>query len=165
MIQDIICPDNIAILKTDSSYSIVSLKKFKKGDIIFKNTSIVFNTNIVKEIKVNMKVLYKNIFQNFHNPIDETIKLDYLVHTVNNGNGMREYYSYDSFSNHSCDPNAEMITTDKYITGSDYKIVANKDIEYMEEITQDYETFDTMLDGTTFNCRCNSNCCRKIIRG
>jgi hypothetical protein len=83
---------------------------------------------------------------------------------VNAGEGMRECYLFDSFQNHSCVPN----TTMNYFEGSDtkYELVASRDVAAGEELTSDYETFDTLgLDGTSFQCMCGTPQCRGLIRG
>lgn len=34
-----------------------------------------------------------------------------------------------------------------------------------EELTSDYETFDSCADGTTFECMCGAAACRRVIKG
>ena len=140
------CPPNIMINNSNNN-SIISMKNFNIMDPIFQNTSILFNTNNVDNIIVKLD--------------NKLIKLDFLVHTVNCGNNIREYYGFDTFTNHSCDPNSKVVQ----ITETMYYVVAIKPIKVGDELTQDYMTFDSMLDGTTFECECNSSNCRKIIKG
>lgn len=56
--------------------------------------------------------------------------------------------------NHSCEPNAGIKDTIKY--------VAIKDIEIGEEIVMDYAFFESNFK--PFKCNCGSKNCRKIIR-
>ncbi len=56
-------------------------------------------------------------------------------------------------TNHSCDPNAGII--------SDVSLIAMRDIQRDEEITFDYSMI--MADDWVMECRCGSPLCRKII--
>ena len=149
----IITPLTIAIAYS-SKYSIISAQYFSPGDIIFENESMLFNPNNITKIQVKFNAINSTKVKTY------SLKLDFLTHTVNRGN-YREYYGFDTFSNHSCDPNSIVKTLD----GNKYQVIATKPIGLGEEITQDYETFDSMLDGTVFNCKCGSYNCRKIIKG
>ena len=89
--------------------------------------------------------------------------VDHLVHTVNKGNGLREFYYFDSFQNHSCDPNTEMVYRPN--SNTVYDIIALRDISEGEEVTCDYETFDNLgLDGSVFVCECGAANCRGVIK-
>lgn len=57
--------------------------------------------------------------------------------------------------NHSCDPNA-------WLTG--LNVTARKDIAVGQEVTIDYGTFGISDFTDQFECHCQSNNCRKIIR-
>jgi SET domain-containing protein len=149
----IITPPTIAIAYS-SKYSIKSAQYFSPGDIIFENESMLFNPNNITKIQVKFNAINSTKVKTY------SLKLDFLTHTVNRGN-CREYYGFDSFSNHSCDPNSIV----KILGDNKYQVIATKLIGLGEEITRDYETFDSMLDGTVFNCKCGSDNCRKIIRG
>ncbi|EFC48529.1 hypothetical protein NAEGRDRAFT_78553 [Naegleria gruberi] len=146
-VKDLKCPIDRVIIQSGpcKGYRMVASRSYKAGETIFKNHSIIFpeDTNIVVEL--NGKRLW----------------LEKVVHTVKRGNGMREFYGFDTFQNHSCDPNSTM----NYITDDDYELVAAKDINVGEEITSDYESFDEGLDGTTFECLCESAQCRGTIKG
>lgn len=147
-IPDLRCPlDRVRIESSSDnpeSYRLVTTRAFVKGEIVYSNKSLIFPEDWSIVIELNQKRIW----------------LDKLVHTVNKGNGHREFYYFDSFQNHSCDPNTVMIYHDDKNT---YDIVAARDIAYGEELTSDYETFDEGLDGTSFTCRCGSSNCRNVI--
>lgn len=124
-------------------YKIVATRGFAKGEIVYSNESLLFPEDCVIVIEVNGKRKW----------------LENLVHTVNKGEGKREFYFFDSFQNHSCDPNTKMI----YHTENHYDMVALRDIEQGDELTSDYETFDVGLDGTWFHCHCGTKACRGIV--
>lgn len=146
-IPDLRCPyDRLTIVRSGQgrdSYKMIAAKKFQKGEVICCNESLLFNadSNIVIEIS------------------GDRLWLDNLVHTVNRGHGKREFYYFDSFQNHSCDPNTEMV----YHSINEYDLVAIKDIQKGDDLTSDYETFDIGLDGTSFPCKCGSSICREVI--
>lgn len=146
-IKDLKCPiDRVLIVRSGEgrdSFKMISGKDFKRGDILFSNISLIFeeDCNIVIEV------------------LGDRLWLDNLVHTVNRGNGKREFYYFDSFQNHSCDPNTAMV----YDGINTYELVATKDVKQGDDLTSDYETFDVGLDGTSFTCTCGSWNCRKII--
>lgn len=147
MFFEIICPDSIAICKSDNGYYIKSLKNFDIGDIIFSNESILFN---VSETPIVTVAVNSTIFD-----------LDMLMHTVNRDNNIREFYGFDTFTNHHCDPNTAVILHDQ----THYDVVAIKKINKGDELFQDYDTFDSKLDKTTFMCNCGFTKCKKIIYG
>lgn len=153
--KQIKCPPTIAIKYIDSPsphYSIISLQKFNTGDVIFENTSLLFNTSEINSIRVYFEDMNKQ---------NHTMGLDLIYHTVNRGNNIREYYHFDTFTNHSCNPNTEV----NLITDTFYKVIARSNINIGDELTQDYYNFDTFLDSSEFNCNCGYEFCRKIIRG
>ena len=84
--------------------------------------------------------------------------LDNITYTVNRGT-YREFFYFDSFTNHSCDPNVKHV----YLTDTKYKAVALRDIKCGEQLTNDYSTFDTDNDATPFMCCCNSPLCKKYV--
>lgn len=156
--RDIVCPDGIAIAEgEDGQISLIATKAFKKGETLFEYETEYFDASIVKLVIVSFDFLrangaYEKVF----------MKLDLLSHTVNRGDNQREYFGYDSFSDHSCDPNNDYM----YIDGSlKTTSIACKDISPGEKITCDYDGFDTHLDGTEFQCRCGAPNCRGILRG
>lgn len=147
-IPDLRCPtDRVRVelcFPAVDSYKMVAARGFAKGEIVYSNESLLFPEDCAIVIEVNGKRKW----------------LENLVHTVNKGEGKREFYFFDSFQNHSCDPNTEMI----YHTENLYDLVALRDIQLGDELTSDYETFDVGLDGTWFHCHCGTKVCRGIIK-
>jgi len=149
-IEDLKCPservriEEVVSDKDDPHMRMVANRDYGKGEAIFQNESLIFPQDcaIVVEMFGSRKWL------------------DNLVHTVNKGDGLREFYYFDSFQNHSCDPNSYMV----YRDDNYYELVASKDIKKGDEITSDYESFDDGLDCTSFTCACGSNKCRGIIK-
>ena len=70
----------------------------------------------------------------------------------------REFFYFDSYMNHSCDPNARH----EYLTDTVYRIVAVRPIRVGEQITIDYATIDQDNDDEPFECLCGSSKCRKV---
>ena len=118
-------------------FCMIATRDFKAGETVFANTSLI--------------IPYDHTICLEHNC--QRVWLDHLIHTVNVGDGKREFYGFDSFQNHSCTPNTFM----RYEEDSEvnYELVAHRDITAGEELFSDYETFDTLgLDGTSFICQC-----------
>mmetsp|Transcript_10097 Transcript_10097/g.15303 ORF Transcript_10097/g.15303 Transcript_10097/m.15303 type:complete len:425 (-) Transcript_10097:216-1490(-) len=90
-------------------------------------------------------------------------KLDLLAHTVNRGENRREFFGFDTFCDHSCDPNASFV----YVNGSLNSTVttARRVIEIGQKITCDYTAFDEGRDGTAFVCDCGAENCKGVIAG
>lgn len=162
--SDLKCPlDRVRIdMHTDpnersSSYKMIATRDYSKGEVIYSNQSLLVPHDC------NIVVVLNN----------KRIWLENLVHTINRGNGQREFYLFDSFQNHSCEPNTAMHYSPRNTTAQEmdidvplsYELVALEDITAEQELTSDYETFDEKLDGTCFECECGSSACRKFIRG
>jgi hypothetical protein len=107
------------------SYCITATKLFRKGETISMCKSILIpeNTNIIVQIGKKRKWL------------------DNLKYTRNRGNRIREYYGYDTFVNHSSNPNSEI----KYFSLNEYERIALKDINPGEKITCNIESFDSFV--------------------
>lgn len=144
-ISDLKCPKDRVSIETESgSFSLAAARDFEKDEIVYTNESLIFegDCSIVLEIAGERKWLNN------------------LTHTVNRDNGKREFFYFDSFQNHSCDPNTVMI----YRTENEYDIIATRKIAKGEDITCDYATFDDKeLDGTSFQCKCGAKICRGFI--
>ena len=106
------------------------------------------------------------------------------VHAVKLDNGYLRVYSYDSFINHSCEPNSTAVdeptaalnsntssknnraSSDSSIDdtaeqqeGETFTTIATRDIRSGEEITTDYDTFIYQYEGIP-RCQCGSVLCR-----
>ncbi|MFI0434572.1 MAG: SET domain-containing protein-lysine N-methyltransferase [Parachlamydiaceae bacterium] len=143
-IQDIKTPSSIQIKEDDNGFSLTATQSFKKGEIVYENKTLYFDQD--KQILLFLR--------------DSIIKIVNGVHTVNRGNGRREFFYFDSFMNHSCDPN----TLTLYLSPTHYQGIALKDIHVGEELTCDYMVFDDQADESeSFECCCGASNCRKII--
>jgi hypothetical protein len=123
---------------------LVAMKDYAEGDILYSVESLVFPHDWSIVIQIGHERVY----------------VDNLLHTTNKGNGMREFFFFDSFQNHSCDPNTKM----QYISETMYNVIASKPIRKDDELTMDYETIDDGLDGMSFTCSCGANVCRGVIQ-
>ena len=159
--EKIVCPPNIMIkYNSNNNYTIVSLKNFNKGDIIFENSSHIFDSSKITNIYVSFEAISSEAISSI--PINQhIIALNFIYHTVNRGNNNREYYGFDTFTNHSCNPNTHVMQ----VNDTQYKSIASYDINIGDELTQDYYTFDSFYDMSEFICNCGYEYCRKIIRG
>jgi hypothetical protein len=148
-ISDLRCPMDIVRIETTASsrhgsYRIVAARDFKCGEVLYRIDPLVFidDRSLVIEIYGERKWV------------------DKLIHTVNLGNGTRWFSYFDSFQNHSCDPNTEQI----YVDANSFHMRATRDIKSGEELTCDYESFDEGYDGTSFICKCGSKNCRGVVK-
>lgn len=82
---------------------------------------------------------------------------------------LREVNYFDSFTNHSCDPNIFYDAIRHFEadpTSGDYKTFALKDISAGEQLTCDYDLFDwDSRDKAIVKCQCGAPCCRGSILG
>lgn len=119
---------------------IVSKKAYKPGDVLYDMNTLLFREDqmILAHCKDTF-VLFENV-----------------VHTVRRENDMREFYYFESFMNHSCDPN----TITFYTSTHHYETRALKPIAPGDELTCDYGVFDTDADGEGYKCLCGSANCR-----
>jgi uncharacterized protein len=85
-------------------------------------------------------------------------------HSIEVGPGKHQAYTddLDDYINHSCDPNLELVVLDA--TADEYGFRAVKPIEAGEEVSWDYETFETSLS-SPFPCTCGAVNCRGRIEG
>lgn len=79
------------------------------------------------------------------------------VHAVKLGDGMLRVYSFDSFINHSCEPNS--IACEERDDGGSFTTIATRALKRDEEITTDYDSFIYDYDGIPV-CQCGSVMCR-----
>lgn len=148
-IDDNKLPSSVEIVKDPNEtgeYSIHVTRDFAPGDIIFENTILhVHDDDATIRMKVNENIIDMDI--RMHGVYRKALKY-------------REFFYFDSFTNHSCDPNAQHI----YTSSTTYKMVALKHIKAGEEMTNDYTTFDHDNDTEAFACRCNAANCKKFIK-
>jgi len=144
-------PSSVEIVKNKDlgEYSIHVTRDFAPGDTIFENTILHVQDNDTIRMKVS---------EDHH--INGYIDMDIRMHGVyRKALNYREFFYFDSFTNHSCDPNA----THVYTSPTTYKMVARKHIKAGEEMTNDYTTFDHDNDSEQFECRCKAANCKRFI--
>ncbi len=118
-------PNSLIIDDKIDNIALKSKQEFKINDEVFENDIMHINHNNIIIMKLNNK--YELI-----NNIKQTVnKIDY-----------REFYYFDSYMNHSCDPNTKQI----YISDNKYKMICIKDIYQGDELTCDYGIFDINND-------------------
>lgn len=140
-IYDLKIPPTIEIIhENEDNAKILSKKEYFPGDVIYENQTLSFFDHQTILVRYNQKLM----------------QIDNIRHTVNRGEFRREFYYFDSFMNHSCDPN----TITFYIEPNYYQTKALRHIMPGEELTCDYTVFDTAPDGEGFKCECGAKNCR-----
>jgi hypothetical protein len=128
---------------------IFAKKDFAKGSDLY--------SNICKVLPENSDILLKT-------PLGD-IQIDMKIHSVKKNNGLRDYYGFDSFMNHSCDANTISMVLPGDASLNRYCNRAAKDIRAGDEITANYLFFDWDCDGHSFDCLCGAPSCFRHIRG
>jgi hypothetical protein len=136
--NDFQLPDFIKIVNENNYKKIISMKSFYKDEIIYK-------INLLKI--TNQIIIYNNDL------------IDIKKYTLKR-NDYRLFFYFDSFMNHSCDPNCYNIYENNEET---YILKAKKDILIGQELTIDYTLDDYLNDDIPFNCNCNYIYCKKFI--
>ena len=98
----------------------------------------------------------------FHLPKVFTSERD--RHSIEVGLNRHQAYTddIDDYINHSCGPNLELVVLDR--GRDDFGFRSLRPIEPGEEVSWDYETFETELSNP-FPCSCGAANCRKMITG
>jgi hypothetical protein len=94
-----------------------------------------------------------------------TVPIDIKVHTVRRADGLRDYFGFDSFMNHSCAPNTISVVYPGDAENGRYATQAATDIKAGDEITCNYLLFDWDCDGHSFDCLCGAKECFGRIGG
>jgi hypothetical protein len=130
-IPSIRCPNSLVSMEPDVQrlYKLIAQRDFIAGEILYSNESLTIPANYSIIIEVDGKR---------HWWIDD------ITYMVNRGGGKKEFFYFDSFQLHSCNPN----TLKVYHTENVYDVVAIKDIREGEEITSyiDNRSEDTAVD-------------------
>ena len=149
IIENLRIPSHLYIKKTNNSYSLFSKIVIKKDEIVFINYIMMIDndTEISSIIDDESFTFNKNHF---------------IAREQYN-----EFVYFDSFINHSCDPN----TSQSYVDIDVYKMTALKDIEPDTELTMDYtigyyQNFTKVdyLKHISFQCNCKSKNCKIFIQ-
>jgi len=117
-IPSIRCPYSQVSMEPDDQllYKLIAQRDFIAGEILYSNESLTIPANYSIIIEVDGKR---------HWWIDD---MTYMVHK---GGGKKEFFYFDSFQKHSCNPN----TLKEYHSENVYDVIAIKDIRKGEEIT------------------------------
>ena len=120
-IQDLKTPlDRIRIEEPSlNSFKMIAQRDFAREETVYSNTSLLFPEDWEVVLVINGRRKW----------LTET-------HTCNKGNGIREFFYFDSFQNHSCDPNTTMV----YLSANCYDLVAAKDINKGDELTRNFRS-------------------------
>ena len=131
-----------------SNFGVFANEDFKKGDIIYKNSAIIVKNDDIPDIF-------------YLQTSEERFILNKNHHLVPYGdNNTSLLYNFDTFSNHSCDPNTIYPLIDK--DPCNYQCIAFKDIRAGEELTCNYNLMP-YNDHSPFSCNCGySECYGKI---
>lgn len=144
-------PDSIKIEKIkdavgddDPELRMTANKHFQAGDVIFYRQSQFLSEDETVIIKIAGTRMWLG-----------------PRHIVEREGKRFEFFGFDSFQNHSCDPNTIMsYNSDR----KSYCLRAVRSIAPGDELFSDYETFDPNIDGVSFMCCCGTTKCRGIVR-
>jgi len=153
-------PVGFEIVETDNDgLSLIATKNFAVGEVLFSYRSELFDSE-----KIDMLVLAFDLRRRDGSLERVYMEMELLAHTVNRGNTLREFFGFDSFSDHSCDPNNDFTYVDGPGTVKTISI-ARRPIAAGDKITCDYSGFETHFDGTVFQCMCGAPNCMGQIKG
>ncbi len=111
------------------------------------------------ELATNYKLIVVN------RPHVEPMILDPNVHFVRIGS-RRQRYGFESFTNHSCDPNTQPVNWQVFEDRIEFDTIALKDIQIGDEICCNYALFDYDCHGHEItSCQCGSNKCAGKMMG
>jgi hypothetical protein len=145
-------PPGIEIRKNSYGHGLFVTQHFKKGDILY----------IGKQ-----QELPSTKFQKFRLVTDKgTYHLDSTTHCVHVTESKMSLYTFDAFTNHSCDPSTCSEPVDGLPYDIYYATVAMRDMEPGDEINSDYTLFDyDCLDKRIEQCCCGASCCLGSVAG
>ena len=150
IVETAVIPEQVELKYTANGFiGIFARQNFSKGTDIYSNV---------------YRVMPEDSDIDLITPLG-TIHIDMKVHSVKQNNGMRDYYGFDSFMNHSCDATSISVVLPGDEKLNRYFNRAAKDIKAGDEITANYLNFDWDCDGHSFDCLCGSPQCFKHIRG
>ena len=158
-------PEGIGIRHDpDGSMHLVVTQDFHAGEVMYSYSTQYIDTNVVDTILVDVAVLRPECPSDMWTSPARVMRLLTLTdHTVNRGDGMREFFGFDTFCDHACTPSVDFV----YLEGSRTETVTTAaiDLHPGDAITCDYTQFDEGRDGTEFECTCGAANCYGIIRG
>ena len=130
-IPSICCPySQVSMVPDDKRlYKLTAQRDFIVGEILYSNVSLTIPTDYSIIIEIDAKR---------HWWIDDK------TYMANKGGGKKEFFYFDSFQQHSCNPNTRKV----YHAENTYDVIAIKDIKEGEEITT---YFGNRTDDTAVN--------------
>jgi SET domain-containing protein len=144
-------PSTVYVGESKSSgLGVISKQDFKKGDVIYKNSCLLLDINKIPE-----RIIVETDQGNF--------ELNKFIHASHHFQDMYMLYNFDSYTNHSCDPNTNCVSTDDN-DPCPYECVALKDIKAGDELTANYNGFYYDVKDP-FDCNCGSDKCYGRIAG
>jgi len=138
-------PGSIDVVQHGDEWEMVAAKPIRAGELLFRNTSTVVTDEDFKFV-VRLR-----------DQATLAVAGKHFLHRE----GYMEFLGFDSFMQHSCDPNV----VQTYVSMTDYEIHARRGIKLGETITCDYTTLHNLFTGAklvpvmSFTCRCGSACC------
>ena len=145
-----VIPDQIELKPTKNGYMGIFAKyDFPKGTDIY--------SHIFRQVSEDAKIILIT-------PLGD-VPIDIKAHTVRRADGLRDYFGYDSFMNHSCDPSTISVAYDGDAEINKYYTQAAQDLKAGDEITCNYLLFDWDCDGHAFDCLCGVAECFGHISG
>ena len=149
-------PEGVEIVLTDESmqsFSLTATRKFAVGEIVYTNESFIIENK--ENFAESIYILRVN---------DNYILIDHNDHFIHRPE-YKEFLGFDSFQDHSCDPN----TCQTYHDKTNYTVIAKKQILPGERITMDYAKLKNQatniehVPSSTFTCHCGEAICRGVI--
>lgn len=173
-------PNGIKIHVDESGeMSVVADKLYEKGDTLHSYFTERIDCTNVSTIIINAHLesdeAQKDQRKNdswWEEDFGTVREVETISHTVSIGDNYRDFYKFDSFCDHSCDPNTLFTYVDSDKAGKEGEgalttSVALRRILPGEKITNDYYSYNSFcnsaLDGFVFECHCGANNCRKKI--
>ncbi len=122
--------------QSEESLQVVAVRRFLAGELLFSYETEQFNSGDYDTMLLRTTVLNEQDLASttstsapttqltgevtvdqgrefWREPIVIVKMLDPLRHSVNRGDGIREFYGFDTFGDHSCDPNVSFV----YVNG------------------------------------------------
>jgi hypothetical protein len=151
-------PAGITISDTPNfGQGICTVSSFKKGEVVYTGEYYVIKHDTQHDGDKDIR-LDTNIGQ---------FKISLENHAVKRGLAPDEVwhvYTFDSFINHSCDPNTRMSNIRKTPTGGSFDMIATRDIASGTHLTTDYDMFTYSYPGIPL-CQCGASHCKGFSYG
>jgi hypothetical protein len=145
-----VIPERIELKPTKHGYlGIFAKYDFPKGTDIY--------SHVFRQVSADDRIILATPFGD--------VPIDINAHTVRRADGLRDYFGFDSFMNHSCDPSTISVAYAGDVEINKYYTQAAKDLKAGDEITCNYLLFDWDCDGHSFDCLCGAAECFGRIAG